>query len=538
MTGTQVPAAGPGPGRTTPDVVVVGYGPVGMVAAALLGRAGHRVLVMERYAGLYNLPRAASFDDETMRTLARLGVAEELLPKVRVQPTYEWRNGSGDLLIEQSFAETGRSGWPEWNMMYQPDLEEALDTVCRSMDRVEVRHDSTVVALEQAADHVTVTFEGPEGPQRVETRYVLGCDGGNSFVRASLGVGLHDYGFSEPWMVCDFRFRRPTEVPRALQLGDPLGPTSIISLGPAHHRFSFMLDSVDDFETERDPQKVWKRVAPYLTPDDADLIRVATYTFRSLIADEWRRGRILLAGDAAHQMPPFLGQGMCSGFRDAQNLAFKLDLVLRGAASQDLLDTYQTEREPHVRAVTEKGIQLGHLQTLRDPERTAERDRTLLARRAKSGAPEPMRFPDLTEGLFTRGTNVGRGQLSVQGVVEDGTRRDRLDQIVGGGFHLLVDEDHLAALEAERLLGDLAAAGVRVVVLGERATAHPTAAVVRDVDGTYRAWFAELGCTAIAVRPDFYVYGTANGPAAAVALAVELLDEIHPEAADAEVADA
>ncbi|MFG3168597.1 bifunctional 3-(3-hydroxy-phenyl)propionate/3-hydroxycinnamic acid hydroxylase [Streptomyces sp. NPDC048200] len=527
MTGTDVTAVDPIQKPTAVDVVVVGYGPVGMVAAALLGQAGHRVLVLERYPGLYNLPRAASFDDETMRTLARLGVAEKLLPKVRVQPTYEWRNGNGDLLIEQTFAENGRSGWAEWHMMYQPDLEEALDSVCRSMPEVQVRHSHTVVGLEQTEDGVTVIVEGSENREKVAARYVLGCDGGNSFVRTAIGANLHDYGFSEPWMVCDFRFRRPAEVPCALQLGDPLSPTSIISLGPAHHRFSFMLDSVDDFETERDPQRVWKRVASHLTPDDADLIRVATYTFRSLIADEWRRGRVLLAGDAAHQMPPFLGQGMCSGFRDAQNLAFKLDLVLRGFASDDILDTYQSEREPHVRAVTEKGIELGHLQTLRDPERAAERDRTLLARRAESAVPEPTRFPDLVDGLFTRGTGAGRGQLSVQGVVDDGTRRDRLDQVVGGGFHLLVDEKHLAALENRRLLDDLASVGVRVIVPGERHAQHVQAAVVQDVDGIYRAWLAELDCSAVVVRPDFYVYGTASGSDAVAGLATELLGAIH-----------
>ncbi|MFF7334981.1 bifunctional 3-(3-hydroxy-phenyl)propionate/3-hydroxycinnamic acid hydroxylase [Streptomyces sp. NPDC008150] len=530
MTGTGAAAAAPVQNGTAVDVIVVGYGPVGMVAAAELGLAGHRVLVLERYAGLYNLPRAASFDDETMRTLARLGLAEELLPKVRIQPTYEWRNGSGDLLIEQTFAATGRSGWAEWNMMYQPDLEEALDTACRAMPRVQVRHASSVVALEQTEDQVTVTVEGAGGRETVRARYVLGCDGGNSFVRSALGVDVHDYGFSEPWMVCDFRFRRRTEVPCALQLGDPLGPTSIISLGPAHHRFSFMLDSTDDFETERDPQRVWKRVAPYLVPDDADLIRVATYTFRSLVADHWRRGRVLLAGDAAHQMPPFLGQGMCSGFRDAQNLAFKLDLVLRGHVSDDVLDTYQTEREPHVRAVIEKGIELGHLQTLRDPELAAARDRTLLARRAETGAPEPTRFPDLGDGMFARGAGAGRGRLSVQGVVDDGTRRDRLDQVVGGGFHLLVDEGHLAALGDRRLLDDLAEAGVRVVVPGRRAADHPRAVVVQDVDGTYRGWLAELGCSAVVVRPDFYVYGTASGSDAVAALAAELLDTIRGSA--------
>jgi 3-(3-hydroxy-phenyl)propionate hydroxylase/flavoprotein hydroxylase len=458
-----------------------------------------------------------------MRTFAGLGIAEQILPKLIAPQQYWFQNAAGERLMEFDLAKFGRSGWAEMYGFYQPDLEDALDKVCRYLPRVDVRHSARVTALEQNDAFVVLTVTTPEATDTVTARYVVACDGGNSFVRQHLKIDQDDYGFGEAWMVCDFKLHTPVDLPM-MQVCDPQQPTAVVPIGREYQRISFMLNSEVDFGQESQPEQVWHRAGHYLRSDSAELIRVATYTFRSLVARSWRRGRVLLAGDAAHQMPPFLGQGMCSGIRDAQNLAFKLDLVLRGR-TPDLLDTYQLERDPHVRAVIERGIELGRVQTVRDAVIAAERDRRLIAERA-AGQTAKIRLPGLTDGLLATHSGPGRGELSVQGIIDDGTGPKRFDSIAGNSFHLLVKAALLPELERSGTAAALRAAGVAVVGL---ANEPGTDGTVVDVDGTYRRWFAEHRCVAVAVRPDFYVYGTAVDTTRARALADDLINTLAIE---------
>jgi len=308
------------------DVAIVGYGPVGQLLAILLGQRGRRVAVLERWPRAYPLPRAVHFDHEVARVLQSAGVADALADRVEPADLYEWRNAAGEILLRIGRdAEHSVSGWPESSMFCQPELEAILDARARALPSVRVERGCEVDGVRAAAEHVELQAK-TETSERValRARYAVGCDGANSFVRGKMGSAWSDLGFYFDWLVVDVlpHAPRPWNPPN-WELCDPARPTTLVSGGPGRRRWEFMRlpgETIEELDRE---ETAWRLLAPWdVHPANARLERHAVYTFRARWADAWRRDRLLLAGDAPHLMPPFAGQGMCSGMRDAANLAW------------------------------------------------------------------------------------------------------------------------------------------------------------------------------------------------------------------------
>jgi 2-polyprenyl-6-methoxyphenol hydroxylase-like FAD-dependent oxidoreductase len=509
--------------RETYDVSIVGYGPVGQTLAILLGQQGRRVGVFEKRSAAYPLPRAVHFDHEVARILQAAGLGAELPRLTEPADIYEWRNASGDTLLRIETKELGLSGWPEANMFSQPELEAALDARARALPNVEVHRGDEVVGIRSDGEGVVLELEGPGGERReARSRYAVGCDGANSFVRRHLDPAVTDLGFFFDWLIVDVipKSPRPWD-PINGQLCDPARPTTIVSGGPGRRRWEFMRlpgETIDDLNNEA---TAWRLLEPWdVHPGNATLERHAVYTFQARWVDGWSKGRILLAGDAAHQMPPFAGQGMCSGIRDAANLAWKLDLVLGGKAGDALLETYASERAPQVAQVIHFSIELGKIICVPDPAEAAARDAAMIAAVRETGPTPPLPTPANGPGLQREGDPLG-GHLFLQGEVRKGNAAGRFDDVVGRGWVLVsAAGDPAAHLDPEQAAWFESLGGICADV--------GPGGPIQDVNGRYARWFGENGVGVVLQRPDFHVFGAAATIEGASALVGALRTGLAP----------
>ena len=494
------------------DVTVVGYGPTGQALALLLARMGHDVLVVERWPDLYPLPRAVHFDQEAARILQATGAIWDIEKVTEDIERYEWRNADRELLLALEWAGQGMTGWQISTMFAQPELECVLDRHVKSNPRITVMQGWAAVGLDEEADGIALTIvQGAAlngdwratGEQKsVKTKYVVGADGANSFVRDAIGVEIHNLGFAFDWLVVDVVPKEQREwKPKTWQLCDPARPTTVVPGGPGRRRWEFMLLPGEDAKEMNRADVAWDLLKPWaMTPDNSKLERHAVYRFGALWAERWRSGRAFLAGDAAHLMPPFAGQGMCSGLRDVCALAWRLDLVLKGAAADSVLDSYGPERIAHVREMINFSIELGEVICITDPEQAAQRDRDMLAARNAPGyEPPPPLLPPLgAAGLYVEGDPLG-GRLSPQGRVSVGGASGLFDDVLGLGFALIVRTQSVIDSIGGENRTFLEMLGTRLAALDR----------IDDLDGVYGEWLSSRDATAILVRPDFYVFGVA-----------------------------
>jgi 3-(3-hydroxy-phenyl)propionate hydroxylase len=489
------------------DVIISGYGPVGQVAANLLGKRGFRVAAFDVATSIYNLPRAAHFDAEVMRIFQSVGLAEAVLPACAEVKGMDFVTAKGEKLL--GFRAPDRltqHGWPAGYLFYQPDLEKALQAGVERFDNVDLFPGHEVLSIDARDDGVSVRVRelASGGERSVEAEWLWGCDGARSLTRKTLGIELEDLEFDQPWLVIDTMLKRDIELPDvALQICDPARPTTFVPSRGKHRRWEFMLMPGETPEKMEREEAVWRLLDPYVSRDDTEVIRAVVYSFHALIAAGYRSGRVFILGDAAHQMPPFLGQGMCAGIRDAANLVWKLDLVRRGLADDSLLDTYYTERAPHVRAIITRAVTAGRIIQTTDPVVAANRDRMFLAAPDKevalggSAGGLESKMPSLEAGVLCAGAPAG--QLVPQSIV-DGVRTDDL---LGDGFAVVSSDQSLFTPGVRDAWAQLGAKFVQV-----------------DPSSLLGGWLRENGATV--VRPDLYIYGTARTSEELVGLAESL----------------
>lgn len=540
------------------EVVIVGAGPAGLMLANVLGMYGKRVTVLEAMDSLIDYPRGVGLDDESFRTIQAVGLVDAVRPHTSPQHIMRLVNGAGKVMLVNN-PQTEEFGWERKHSFIQPEVDRVLYEGLSRFGNVEVLFGHRVEEVEEDLDGVTAialvtSADGEVERRRIRGRFLVGCEGGKSPTRKRLGVTFEGESPSTRWLVVDVN-NDPLGTPNVFLGADPKRPYVSIGLPHAVRRWEFMLHDDETEEQVTDPAYVNELLSEHVpNPAELDFIRRRVFTHHGRVASNFRRGRQLIAGDAAHLMPVWMGQGWNSGIRDATNLGWKLATVLSGHASVDLLDTYTTERKGHAKAMVDLSLTFGKVIKITNPIAALARD---VASSALNRFPQiksyfsEMRFkpmPRYTQGVLAdpsdctsgradatitsrlipvRTANTTVSPVGVQfpqpRVNTAATSNILFDDAIGNWWSVIVwgnSPKDVLPQSALRRLEALGAQLVAVVPETQRAWAHQhmdsDVLVLGDHTGRLKKWFDDRPTPLIFLRPDRFVAGaclTQNAPA-------------------------
>lgn len=515
------------------DAIISGYGPTGATLANLLGSMGMRVAVIERENAIFDKPRAITADHEATRAFQAAGLAEAIMQSTCAHPGTDFVGVQGQVIKRfYPMPAPGPLGWEPTYMFYQPALEATLREGVARFNDVQVLLGHSLVEYRQSEHRVEVDIvDGNGQTQTLAGRYLLACDGARSVVRTQMNAAIHDLDFDEWWVVVDVQLLGDIELPeRCVQYCRPSRPGTYI-VGPDQlRRWEIKVLPGESPESFNDPAHLDAVLSMFVDTASVQVQRVAIYRFHAVVVEQWRDRRVFLLGDAAHQMPPFMGQGLCAGVRDAYNLAWKLDAVSRGLADPAMLDSYTAERRPHVQQVVATAKSFGLIIGELDEDAARLRDQRLQAE-LDSGVAQTVRqafIPWLSAGLLHFDDNgtlgAGAGQLFPQPWVSGpALPRARLDDVTRGQFYL-VCRDSRWVEQANALFADstcLFASAVVCLDKRRQGGFENDAVYCTEEGGFIQQWLASFEAGAVLVRPDGVAFGIARDPAGLAALIVD-----------------
>jgi 3-(3-hydroxy-phenyl)propionate hydroxylase len=483
----------------TYDVAVIGYGPTGATAANLLGQLGLKVVVIERDPDIYGRARAISTDEEVMRIWQSIGLADRLQQDMLPDRPLNFVDAAGVPFIDLKIAPRG-TGHPPQQFLYQPAVDEVLREGVQRFDRVEVLLEHECLRVHPKDDGVELMLADlrTDTLKRLRASYVIAADGGSSPTRGQLGVGYTGRTYSERWVVIDTKVRKEWDAHDRLRFHcNPDRPTVDCPTPLGHHRWEYPARANEDEQELLNEKAIWKVLNDQgITEENVKILRAVIYSHHVRVADRWRLGRVFLAGDAAHAMPPWIGQGMSAGVRDAANLCWKLAAVLKGQSPESLLDSYQAERKPHLIDVTRRACLAGWIITERRRAVAVVRNHVLRTLTRLPGLDDRLQkltwIPDARyrRGFLSSVRHHAVGwQVPQPWVTNADGARVRFDELLGGQWAIV----HIGpAPRGSQAWTDL---GVPTIPI---------------VESTLIRWLRHRRAAAAVLRPDGFIYAAAK----------------------------